>query len=217
LGDDARAVASNLEHLRRTTDAVPVWLRQVHGTRVVRLSAADALAGAASHEADACVTAEPGIACAVQVADCLPLLLAAPDGRGVAAAHAGWRGLAAGVLEATVHALCDLAACDPLELQAWLGPCIGPQRFEVGCDVLAAFGVPDRVDCDLRFRPHTAGKWLADLPGLARDRLDNCGVRRITGGQWCTASDASRFYSFRRDGVTGRMAALVWIDGSRRR
>jgi YfiH family protein len=214
LGDDARAVACNLQRLRRSTDAVPVWLRQVHGTRVARLTAADAVAGAATHEADACVTAEPGIACAVQVADCLPLLLAAPNGRGVAAAHAGWRGLAAGVLEATVQALCELAACQPLELQAWIGPCIGPQRFEVGGDVLAAFGVPDR---DSRFRRHSADKWLADLPGLAHDRLASSGVRRITGGQWCTASDASRFYSFRRDGVTGRMAALVWIDGSRRR
>jgi len=208
LGDTAAAVAANHAALALGVGCTPVFLDQVHGTRVVRLARADALPGAPVHQADASITTAPGLACAVQVADCLPVLFAAPAGRGVGAAHAGWRGLAAGVLGATVQALCEAAACEPHELQAWLGPCIGPQRFEVGPDVVDAFGAGSSV----RFVPQTAGKWLADLPGLARDSLHAAGVRAVSGGGWCTVSDASRFFSYRRDRVTGRMAALVWID-----
>lgn len=208
LGDPAAAVAANHAVLARAVGGQPVFLDQVHGAHVVRLVRSDALPGALVHKADASVTTEPGLACAVQVADCLPVLFTAPAGRAVGAAHAGWRGVAAGVLEATVQALCAAASCEPGELQAWLGACIGPQRFEVGTDVVDAFG----AGVSARFLAHAEGKWLADLPGLARDRLAQAGVRAVSGGGWCTATDASRFFSFRRDRVTGRMAALVWID-----
>lgn len=213
VGDDAEAVARNRAAFARVVGATPVFLRQVHGTRVVRLHRADTLAGAAPHEADASLTSEPNIACCVLVADCLPLLLAAPAGAAVAAVHAGWRGLAAGVVEAALAALCAAAGCQPAEVAVWLGAAIGPGRFEVGADVLEAFGPSGAA----RFAaaPPRAGvpKWHADLAGLARDRLAACGVRDASGGDRCTASDASAFFSFRRDGVTGRMAAAVWIAG----
>ena len=135
----------------------------------------------------------------------------APAGRGVGAAHAGWRGLAGGVLEATVAGLCDAASCATHELQAWLGPCIGPRQFEVGAEVVEAFaGAPHFVP---RPRADGAIRWLADLHGLARDRLRVAGLTQISGGDACTVEDGSRFFSFRRDGVTGRMAAAVWLRG----
>ena len=216
LGDDAAAVAQNQARLLAAVGAPWVRLNQVHGARVVRLTAADAAPGALPHDADACVTTEPGVVRSIQVADCLPVLFAAPGA--VAAAHAGWRGLAAGVLEATLAALCDASGCRPDQMKVWLGPCIGPRRFEVGADVLQAFGadlataqLPRAAAQAPRFVPLTAGKWLADLPGLARDRLSARGVTAVSGGTWCTASDASRFFSFRRDGVTGRMLAAIWL------
>jgi polyphenol oxidase len=139
------------------------------------------------------------------------VLFAAPAGRAVGAAHAGWRGLAAGVLDNTVAALCAAADCAPAEIQAWLGACIGPRRFEVGADVLQAFGVStDRSIAGPRFVAGAPGKWFADLAGLARDRLQACGVSAVSGGGWCTVEDGSRFFSFRRDAVTGRMAAAIW-------
>jgi YfiH family protein len=212
VGDDPLAVAHNRRIVAQAIGAEPVYLNQVHGRRVVRLTPADTRVGAPVHDADASITIEPGIACAAQVADCLPVLFAAPDGRAVGAAHAGWRGLAFGVLEATVQAVCEAAACEPHEVKAWLGACIGPAQFEVGADVLEAFraeaGSP-------RFRPHARRKWLADLPALARDRLQLAGVLDITGGAWCSVSDPSRFFSFRRDRITGRMAAFVWIRRER--
>jgi YfiH family protein len=128
----------------------------------------------------------------------------------VGAAHAGWRGLAGGVLDATVAALCQAAACAPTELVAWLGPCIGPRQFEVGADVVAAFG-GERPRFVPRVRADGELRWLADLPQLACDRLRALGVTQISGGTWCTVEDASRFFSFRRDGVCGRMAAAVWL------
>ncbi len=216
LGDDASAVARNQARLAAIVGAPVVRLNQVHGARVVRLTAADAAPGAPEHDADASVTVEPGVVCSIQVADCLPVLLAAPGA--VAAAHAGWRGLAAGVLEATLSALCEASGCSPDEVSVWLGPCIGPRRFEVGADVLQAFGaapVAERTSEAAaqasRFMPLKAGKWLADLPGLARDRLTARGVTAVSGGTWCTVEDASRFFSFRRDGVTGRMVAAIWL------
>lgn len=213
LGDDPLAVAHNRRVLAQALQgAVPVYLNQVHGRAVVRLTVADTRPDAPIHDADASVTTEPGVACSAQVADCLPVLFAAKQGRAVGAAHAGWRGLAAGVLEATVDAVCDAARCQPHEVSAWLGACIGPTQFEVGADVLQAFGAaPDSP----RFKPHAPGKWLADLPGLARDRLQTAGLANISGGAWCTVSDPSRFFSFRRDRVTGRMAAFVWIEPRR--
>lgn len=219
IGDAVDAVRINRERLAEAIgQSVPVWLNQVHGTRVVRLTVAD-LGRPALHEADASITLDHGIACTVQTADCLPALFASP--RGVGGAHAGWRGLAGGVLEATVDALCRASECEPAELQVWLGPCIGPRQFEVGVDVLEAFGADPREPDPRRFIALPAGKdavpkWLANLPQLARDRLQPSGVTRISGGTWCTVEDASRFFSFRRDRVTGRMVAAIWLqDGLR--
>ena len=207
VGDVPAAVEENRRRFAQAIGAKPVWMSQVHGTRVLRLRASDG----AFHEADAAIATEPGLACTVMVADCLPVLFAAPQARGVAAAHAGWRGLAAGVLEATVAALCDAAACKPVELQAWLGPCIGPRQFEVGADVLEAFGGGPHFSP--RHRADGALRWLADLPVLARERLNAAGVTKVDGAAACTVEERSRFFSFRRDGVTGRMAAAVWLRG----
>ena len=205
-GDERAAVDENRSRFGAALGGVPVWLSQVHGSRVVRLHASAPLE---THAADAAITTAPAVACTVMVADCLPVLFAAPGAQAVGAAHAGWRGLAAGVLEATVSALCDAAACKPGELQASLGPCIGPRQFEVGADVLEAFGAgPEFVAWP---RPEGVLRWRADLPALARRRLVAAGLTQISGGSWCTVEDASRFFSFRRDRVTGRMAAAVWL------
>lgn len=211
LGDDDVAVRANQARLREAIGAEPVWLDQVHGRDVVRLGSVPASRPCA----DASLSTEPGVACVVQVADCLPVLFAAPGARGVAAAHAGWRGLAGGVLEATLAALCEATGAAPQDIQVWLGACIGPRQFEVGPDVLRAFGAdPTRADTPC-FMPHHPGKWLADLPSLARDRLQAAGAEHVSGGRWCTVEDRSRFFSFRRDGRTGRMAAAVWIEPRR--
>lgn len=210
VGDAPEAVAENRRRFEAAIGATPVWLSQVHGTRVLRLPASEG-----PHEADASVSTEPGVVCTVMVADCLPVLFAAPDARAVGAAHAGWRGLAGGVLEATVAALCDAAGCRPGDLSAWLGPCIGPRQFEVGADVLAAFGPAAAARFVPRGPSHVGAdgspRWLADLPSLARDRLQALGVVQVSGGAWCTVEERSRFFSFRRDRITGRMAAAVWI------
>ena len=219
VGDDAAAVAENCARFAAALGARPVWLQQVHGSRVVRLHGG--AADAALPPADAALSSHPGVACGVLVADCLPVLMALRDGSAVAAAHAGWRGLAAGVLEATVQALCAGTGAAPRDIVAWLGPCIGPDCFEVGADVLSAFGVdpsapedvPGRGRAAARFRAVNQGKWLADLPALARDRLTSAEVGSISGGSWCTVSDPSRFFSYRRDGVTGRMVAAIWLTG----
>ncbi len=208
-GDDRAAVDENRRRFEATLGVPTRYLSQVHGARVARLTHADT----DSCEADAAITTEPGLACTVMVADCLPVLFAAPAARGVGAAHAGWRGLAAGVLEATVRALCEAAACEPGDLSAWLGPCIGPRQFEVGADVQGAFGPLAAAHFTARPKPDGSPRWLADLPALARDRLRAAGVNRLSGGAWCTVEDASRFFSFRRDRVTGRMAAAVFIRG----
>ncbi|MEN9544415.1 MAG: peptidoglycan editing factor PgeF [Pseudomonadota bacterium] len=220
VGDDADAVAENRRRFAQELGGVPIFLNQVHGTRVVRLGAVEAEAacqGAALIEADACFTTAGGIACVVQVADCLPVLLAAPEGRGVAAAHAGWRGLSAGVLEACATKLAAASRCELYELKAWLGPCIGPRQFEVGADVLAGFGIdPDAGHPRFVLRPSSSGKWLADLAGLAADRLAAIGLRAVQIDGRCTVENDSRFFSFRRDrpghGNSGRLAAAVWID-----
>lgn len=216
VGDDLACVMANRRLLAGAIGAVPVYLRQVHGTRVVRIGSRDAAHAAPVHEADGCVTAEPGVACVVQAADCLPVLIAARNGRAVGAAHAGWRGLAAGVVEATVASVCEAAACAPHDTVAWLGACIGPRSFEVGADVVTAFGAAAGSIADERFRPLRPGKWLANLPLLARDRLVAAGVAQVDAADACTVEESSRFFSFRRDGVTGRMAAAVWIEPARR-
>lgn len=213
--DDPECIAENQRRFRQAIGAVPVFLNQVHGARVVRIGRVDAVPSQSLPEADASVCTDPGVACTVLVADCLPVLFASADGRAVAAAHAGWRGLAAGVLESTVSAVCDAAGCEPAAVVAWLGPCIGPRQFEVGADVLAAFGVVEPLAADRgRFVPrmHADGRmrWLADLPALARERLACAGVHCVSGTPACTVEDASRFFSFRRDGRTGRLAAAVW-------
>lgn len=202
VGDDPAAVAANRARLRAALglQAEPTWLEQVHGTEV-------APAGAGGRpRADAAVATAAGAVCVVMVADCLPVLLAARDGRAVGVAHAGWRGLAAGVIERTLAALPVPAG----EVVAWLGPAIGQAAFEVGEEVRAAFLAADPAAAR-RFAPSPAGRWLADLEGLARDRLAAAGVRSVQGSGLCTWSDAGRFYSYRRDGVTGRLAALAWL------
>jgi polyphenol oxidase len=203
VGDDVAAVAANRARLRLHLPAEPLWLKQVHGARCV--VAEEAVAGV---EADASVSFRPGTVCAVLTADCLPLLLCDAGGTVVAAAHAGWRGLAAGVIEGTVAAM----RRPPGEILAWLGPAIGPAAFEVGEEVRAAFVAHDAAAA-CAFVPHGAGKWLCDIYELARQRLAALGVRRVAGGNLCTVSDADRFYSYRRDGATGRMASLIWLDG----
>lgn len=202
VNDDAAAVARNRALVRDCLPAEPAWLLQVHGNRVV-----EALPGTDPVEADAAFARVPGRVCAIQVADCLPVLLTDRAGTVVAAAHAGWRGLASGVVENTVRAM-DVA---PSSLLAWLGPAIGPAAFEVGADVREAFLRHD-PGAAAAFVDHRPGKWLADLFELARRRLREAGVDAIHGGGLCTVSDPARFYSHRRDRVTGRMAALVWLD-----
>jgi YfiH family protein len=200
--DDTASVASNRAVLKTFLPAEPRWLDQVHGTVVVKAEAVTCPV-----EADAALASTPACVCAVMVADCLPVLFADRAGSVVAAAHAGWRGLAAGVIENTVRAL----PARPQDLLAYLGPAIGPTAFEVGEDVRDAFLATDPAAADA-FRAHRPGKWLADLFALARQRLAKAGVRSIHGGGLCTYSDPARFFSHRRDRVTGRMAALIWLE-----
>lgn len=236
VGDRPDDVACNRSYLQAALGARPVFLKQVHGADVAELS----LASPDGVVADACGTAVPGVACTIMVADCLPVLFTNPQGTWVAAAHAGWRGLSgesgSGVLEAVVASCPASGPAKPARsaskviadgqapeaLLAWLGPCIGPTAFEVGPEVRAAF-------CDVdpqaarHFTPQPApGKYLADLAGLARQRLQRLGVASVTGNDgtaaWCTVAPASRFFSHRRDtarlGSSGRFAACVWIDGA---
>jgi polyphenol oxidase len=199
--DDPAAVAENRARLRAYAPAEPCWLKQVHGAVVVE---ADKISGVP--EADAAMTRKPGAACAVLTADCLPVLFCDRQGTVVAAAHAGWRGLAGGVLEAAVAAMAVPAS----EVMAWMGAAIGPQAFEVGDEVRQAF-VRQHPQAATAFAPR-GQKWLADIYQLARIRLAQVGVNAVYGGSFCTWSESQRFYSFRRDGKTGRMASLIWID-----
>lgn len=201
IEDDMQSVRTNRASLRDLLPAEPMWLLQVHGARV-----ADADKLQQPVEADAAVARNPGSVCIVMVADCLPVLLADRAGSVVAAAHAGWRGLAAGVLENTVRAM----GTTPDELLAYFGPAIGPSAFEVGADVRDAF-LAQSADAACAFVTHQPGKWRADLFALARQRLRASGVTQIYGGGLCTYSDPLRFFSHRRDKVTGRMGALIWL------
>lgn len=205
--DDTCALAENRRRLAGFLPASPVWLDQVHGTTVATLTPETAALPAPI--ADAAVTCELNVVCAILTADCLPVLFADREGSVVGAAHAGWRGLAAGVLEATIAALSDLGARRE-NLMAWLGPAIGPARFEVGADVRAAFCADDHGAATF-FAPHAPAKWHADLYGLARRRLSRSGVTRVSGGGYCTFTDEERFFSHRRDRGSGRMAAAVWL------
>jgi len=223
--DDAQAVEVNRARLRQALDREPNYLSQVHGTRSVELQR-PVVAG--SIEADACATAVAGVVCTIRVADCLPVLLAHDTARVVAGAHAGWRGLAEGVLEANVaqfqtlvsaHSDAPTSGAGAAQTMAWLGPCIGPDAFEVGAEVRAVFVAHDAA-AEAMFVPGKPGKWFADLAGLARMRLHALGITRIHGNDssrpWCTVSNPSLFFSHRRDSValggSGRMAACVWFD-----
>jgi hypothetical protein len=207
VGDEPGAVAENRRRLCATLPHEPLWLNQIHGTNVIRLDArTDTLA---INTADAAVTSLPDRPCAVMVADCLPVLFCDEAGTCVGAAHAGWRGLAAGVLEATIVAM----RVPPERLLAYLGPAIGPDAFEVGCDVRDTFAAIDSASqtafTSVVERPE---KFLANIFALARQRLARAGVRRIYGGTDCTVAAPDRFFSYRRDGTTGRMAAVIWLQ-----
>jgi YfiH family protein len=235
VGDSPGAVAANRQRLVRAADlpAEPNWLRQVHGTEAVNLDALaldelapdglamdrlaleelarDEPARALPPAADAAYTRSAKRICAILTADCMPILLAADTGDLVVAVHAGWRGLAAGILAATVRSV----GVAPQTLIAWIGPCIGPEHFEVGTDVRDALCGPGAAAL-AAFRPNARGRYLADLPLLARQQLADIGVNRIYGGTECTFGDPERYFSHRRDGQTGRQATLIWLDAPRR-
>lgn len=208
VGDAPGAVAENRRRVRQALNlpSEPLWLNQVHGTRVIQ---AERMRDDTPCTADAAISREAGRVLAVLTADCLPVVLAACDGSAVAVAHAGWRGLAGGVIEAAVAAL----RLPGSELTAWLGPCIGPGSYEVGAEVRSAFaGSPGGADS---FRPSgRPGHWFCDLPALARARLAALGVSTAAGGHSDTFAEPERFYSYRRDGETGRMASLVWLTSA---
>lgn len=210
VGDDASLVAGNRARLRAVLPAEPVWLDQVHGNTVIDAPGAvsSGVASDAAPEADAAVTRASGTVLAILSADCLPVLLCDRAGTVVAVAHAGWRGLAAGVIENAVRAM----AVPVPGVMAWLGPAIGPRAYEVGADVVEAF-THDDPGAASAFVARPQGKFLADLYALARRRLSKLGVLQVWGGEACTYSEPARFYSFRRDGRTGRMASLIWMEG----
>jgi len=199
-GDDPARVHRNRDILRTYLPSDGPWLRQVHGTQVVDLDREGERTG------DACVTRTPGRVAGVLTADCMPLFLADVHGRVVAAAHAGWRGMAAGVIESTLDAM----AVPAQEVVAWMGPTIGPDAFEVGPEVREAFVATDK-DAGEAFRPHVPGKFMADLYTLARRRLQRAGVTRIHGGGFCTFHERDRFFSYRRVKASGRMGSFLWI------
>jgi YfiH family protein len=205
VGDDPNTVMRNRALLQARLPGAPVWLNQVHGAHVV-----DAAAVSGIPDADASIATRPGVVCAIMTADCLPVLFADRAGAVVGAAHAGWRGLAQGVLQNTVMRMREAGAS---EITAWLGPAIGPRAFEVGAEVRAAFADTDPAAA-AAFTAQADGKYLADIYLLARRALAGCGVQEVSGGRLCTVGDAARFYSYRRDRVTGRMASLIWIRPS---
>ena len=210
--DDPHHVSLNRNLLKQQLHgARPVFLKQVHGVGVLNLEPSTPDGAIA----DACLTQKSNLACTIMVADCLPILLTDSKGTTVAAAHAGWRGLAHGVIENTVKTLCTQSGAHPSDLLVWLGPCIGPSAFEVGAEVRQIF-LQDDGAADSCFKPHpdNPNKYLANLPAIAMGRLRSLGVKSIAGNDssddWCTVQQASRFFSYRRDGVTGRFAACIW-------
>ncbi|CUI09251.1 COG1496: Uncharacterized conserved protein [Janthinobacterium sp. CG23_2] len=214
VGDDAALVGLNRARLRQSLPCEPAWMSQVHGVAVV--DAATVRPGQPVPVGDASIAKVPGVVCAIMTADCLPVLFASRDGKVVGAAHAGWRGLAAGVLRETVAAM---RAAGAGEITAWLGPAIGPARFEVGSDVVDCFiaeahGADEESQSAQCFAPCPGrpGKYLADIYWLARIALARDNVTDVSGGTYCTASEPGRFYSYRRDQLTGRQASLIWIE-----
>lgn len=205
VDDDPKAVSENrqrLQQLKLPSD--PLWLKQTHSTRVVDASTYQGQTD--SLEADASYSTSPGLVCAVMTADCLPVLICNRQGTQVAAVHAGWRGLAAGIIEAAIKQFPGNHA----DLLIWLGPAIGPAAYEVGNDVRVAF-LQQSPEAEQAFKPSNENKWYMDIYSLARQRLAGMGVRHIYGGEYCTYTDQDRFYSYRRDGITGRMASLIWM------
>jgi polyphenol oxidase len=190
------------EDLRALLPGEPAWLRQVHGVHVVDVDQPNG-----SREGDAAITRQKGTVCAIRAADCMPILLADEAGRVIGAAHAGWRGLCAGVIEETIGAM----RMPGEKLIAWLGPAIGPKAYEVGDEVRAAFLRRD-AEAETAFAPSRPGHWLLDLYAVARQRLSSRGVDRVCGGGYCTYTDAKRFHSYRRDRTSARMAAFVWMS-----
>ncbi|NRP38394.1 Laccase domain protein YfiH [Marinobacterium sp. xm-a-121] len=207
VGDDPQAVLDNRQSLLNSLSLVKPaqWLKQVHGVEVV-----EAYSDQQIREADACYTTEPGVACVIMTADCLPVLFTNRSGSKVAAAHAGWRGLAEGVLEQTLSQFDD-----PSEVMVWMGPAIGPDAFEVGQEVYDRF-VDDLAQSPDAFKPSPSHneRWVADIYQLARLRLNRAGVRQIFGGGLCTYTDSERFFSYRRQAQTGRMASLIWMEAN---
>ncbi len=204
VGDDAGNVRQNRQHLAQWQHFPnePAWLNQVHGIDVVNAVGVHHLV-----DADASFSHERGVVCCAMTADCLPVLFCDEQGSVVAAAHAGWRGLVDGVLEATIMAMGVSAS----HLMAWMGPAIGLDAFEVGDEVRQQF-IDHQPSAEQAFKPSPAGRWLADIYLLARLRLEAAGISKVYGGHWCTYSDEKRFFSYRRDGVTGRMASFIWIE-----
>jgi hypothetical protein len=204
-GDDIADVMANRALLRAALPANPCWLSQVHGAAVIDATQAESNPGVA----DASFAHTPNVVCALSIADCMPVLLADTSGRCVGIAHAGWRGLASGVIQATVRSMRQHLEDDGAELLAYLGPTIGPRHFEVGAEVLDAMRT-NLPDADRAFAAQSPNKYLADLFELGRQALAQAGVERVYGGHDCTFSEPARFYSFRRDRTTGRHAALIW-------
>jgi hypothetical protein len=202
VGDNPLQVNRNRMLLEPLLPSEPVWLNQVHGVTVIDAGQASCLP-----QADAIVSTHRGAVCVVMTADCLPVLLCDEQGTVVGAAHAGWRGLCDGVIESTVAAM----SVPPATLMAWLGPAIGPAAFEVGEEVRSAF-VAKQAQAAMAFVPGAGGKWMADIYQLARLRLQALGIQRIYGGELCTYRDPQRFFSYRRDGVTGRMGTFIWLS-----
>lgn len=203
VGDSPQAVARNRQLLEPLLPSEPVWLEQVHGTVVANADAAGCRV-----QADACIARHRGAVCVVMTADCLPILLCDETGTVVGAAHAGWKGLAAGVIEATIKAM----EVEPQKLMAWMGPAIGQEAFEVGAEVRAAF-IAHQARATEAFMAHGGqGKYHADIYLLARQRLNSIGITRIFGGKYCTYHQTDKFFSYRRDNVTGRMGTFIWLD-----
>jgi YfiH family protein len=206
VGDDPMHVNQNRTVLAQLLPSAPRWLTQVHGTRVIDLGMPEI-----NLNADACFSTQPGVVCAVQTADCLPVLICDGTKNVVAAAHAGWRGLVSGVLENTLEQM-QIAGAEPQNITVWLGPAIGPLQFEVGPEVRERFlEVDSCASAAFKASDERSGKYYADIYLLARQRLQRAGVLHVHGGDFCTVTEREKFYSYRRDGVTGRMASLIWI------
>ena len=213
-GDDSADVLQNRSILRSELPAEPLWLKQTHGV-TVNTPASRSASGNGPFEADASVTNIPNEVLAILTADCMPVLFASKSGDVIGAAHAGWRGLSGGILENTIKEMLALSPGLAIsDISAWMGPAIGPSAFEVGEDVLQAFALQGQDVLSKAFIPiaGTSGKYLADLYLLARDRLHTLGLKQIDGGEFCTVNDPERFFSYRRDKVTGRFASLIWIS-----